>query len=68
METEPERPLETGDHVVAARDLSTTSGFHIPEGSAGTIAEDRGSKLVVFFDDLSAVASLDEQDVAKTED
>ena len=45
------RDLAHGDRVTAARDLDTTQGLHISQGAEGTVAEDRGSTLVVFFDD-----------------
>jgi hypothetical protein len=54
--------MEHGDQVTAATDLDTTNGFHIPAGTAGTVAEDRGSNLVVFFEN-DTVASLNEQDL-----
>lgn len=56
--------MEHGDRVSAAADLHSTNGFHIPEGTPGTVAEDRGSSLVVFFDN-DAAASLDEQDLVR---
>ena len=57
--------LERGDRVVATREVYTTQGFHIPEGAEGTVAEDRGANLVVFFADGAVVARLVEQDLAK---
>jgi hypothetical protein len=60
--------LAHGDRVVAARDVDTTQGLHIPKGSEGTVAEDRGSNLVVFFADSNAIARLDEQDVERVTD
>jgi hypothetical protein len=67
METDSQPALEHGDRVTAARDLDTTQGLHIPQGAEGTVAEDRGSKLVVFFDDEATVVSLTEPDLAKVE-
>jgi hypothetical protein len=55
--------MQRGDRVTAATDLDTTNGFHIPEGTQGTVAEDRGSSLVVFFENGPPAASLDEQDL-----
>jgi hypothetical protein len=65
METDSQRPLEHGDRVTAATDLETTQGLHIDKGAEGTVAEDRGSKLVVFFDDHDAVVSLTEPNLVK---
>jgi hypothetical protein len=50
MKIETER-LERGDRVMATREVHTTQGFHIPKGAEGTVAEDRGANIVVFFDD-----------------
>jgi hypothetical protein len=55
--------MKRGDRVVAATDLDTTNGFRIPEGTRGTVAEDRGSSLVVFFENTPRAASLDEHDL-----
>ena len=50
---------------MATREVHTTQGFHIPKGAEGTVAEDRGANLVVFFADGAVVARLVEQDLAK---
>ena len=63
METNVDRSLEHGDRVTAARDLDTTQGLHIVRGAEGTVAEDRGSRLVVFFDEHDAAVSLTEPDL-----
>jgi hypothetical protein len=60
-----EQSLEHGDRVTAARDFDNTQGLHISKGTSGTVAEDRGSTLVVFFDDETAVVSLNESDLCK---
>jgi hypothetical protein len=60
--------LEHGDRVITTRDLCTSQELHIPEGAEGTIAEDRGSNLVVFFERPSAVARLAEEDLAKVDE
>jgi hypothetical protein len=65
MHADDEGSLERGDRVVAARDLDT-QGMHIPAGTAGTIAEDRGSRLVVSFENEETAASFDEQDLRPT--
>jgi hypothetical protein len=57
-------PIKTGDRVAAATDLDTTQGLHIAAGTEGTVAEDRGSKLVVFFDNTAVAASMDDRDLA----
>ena len=67
-QSEVDGPLQAGDRVVAARDLDTTQLLHIPQGTHGTVAEDRGSKLVVFFDQETAGANLDEEDLRKLAD
>jgi hypothetical protein len=63
METGMRPSMKRGDRVTAATDLDTTSGFHIPEGTRGVVAEDRASRLVVFFENDAVAASLDEQDL-----
>jgi hypothetical protein len=57
--------LEHGDRVVSSRDLDTTQGLHVPKGAVGTVTEDRGSHLVVFFDTDAVVARVDEQDLVR---
>ena len=52
-----------GDRVTAARDFDTTQGLHISQGAEGTIAEDRGSTLVVFFDEEASPVNLTEPDL-----
>jgi hypothetical protein len=63
METNVDRSLARGDRVAAARDLDTTQGLHIVQGSEGTVAEDRGSTLIVFFDEQDAAVNLTEPDL-----
>ena len=58
-------PLQPGDRVAAARDLDTTQHLHIPQGAHGTVAEDRGSKLIVFFDEETTATNLEEKDLRK---
>ena len=60
--------LHPGDRVAAVKDLDTTQLLHIPEGAEGTVAEDRGSTLVVYFDDETAAANLGEKDLRKLPD
>jgi hypothetical protein len=67
MEVDTER-MEHGDRVITTRDVCTSQDLHIPEGAEGTIAEDRGSSLVVFFESPPAVARLAEQDLVKVEE
>ena len=56
-------PFARGDRVTAARDLDTTQGLQIAQGAEGIVAEDRGSKLVVFFDEHDAAVNLTESDL-----
>ena len=63
METNVDQSLAHGDRVTAARDLDTTQGLHIAQGAEGAVAEDRGSKLVVFFDEHDAAVNLTEPDL-----
>ena len=51
QQTDAGRSLAHGDRVVAARDIETTQGMHVLAGTEGTVAEDRGSNLVVFFEE-----------------
>jgi predicted dehydrogenase len=60
--------LEQGDRVVAVRDIDTTQGIRIPEGTEGTIAEDRGSNLVVYFEEEPKRTSVEEGDLHKLAD
>jgi hypothetical protein len=60
--------IERGDRVAAAQDIDTTQEVHIPAGAKGTVAEDRGSQLVVFFPDQAAVARLDERHLRKVDE
>jgi hypothetical protein len=57
--------LHPGDRVAAVRDLETTQLLHIPEGAEGTVAEDRGSKLIVYFDDETAATNMEEKDLRR---
>ena len=66
MINDPDRdtaPIGHGDRVAAARDIETTQGLYIPQGSEGTVAEDRGSTLVVFFHHQTPPSNIDEQDL-----
>ena len=63
IETDVDRTLAHGDRVTAARDLHTTQGFRISQGAQGIVAEDRGSKLVVFFDEEDSAVNLTETDL-----
>jgi hypothetical protein len=58
-----DRALTHGDCVIAVRDLQTTQGLHISKGVQGIVAEDRGSTLVVFFDDEDSAVNLTETDL-----
>jgi hypothetical protein len=58
-----DRSLAHGDRVTAARDLDTPQGLHISQGAEGTVAEDRGSTLVVFFDEEGSPVNLTEPDL-----
>ena len=60
METNVDRSLAHGDRVAAARDVDTTQGLHIVQGAGGTVAEDRGSQLVVFLEEQDAPVDLSE--------
>jgi hypothetical protein len=62
-ENDVDPALAHGDRVTAARDLETTQGLHIPQGAEGTVAEDRGSTLVVFFDEKRSAVNLTERDL-----
>jgi len=42
---------------------SAPTSEHIPQGSKGTVAEDRGSTLVVFFHHQTPPSNIDEQDL-----
>jgi hypothetical protein len=57
--------LHPGDRIAAVRDLETTQLLHIPQGAEGTVAEDRGSKLVVYFDDETAATNMEEKDLRR---
>jgi hypothetical protein len=67
-EADDDAPLQPGDRVAAARDLDTTQHLHISQGAQGTVAEDRGSKLIVFFDDETTATNLEEKDLRKLAD
>jgi hypothetical protein len=43
--------------------VETTQGFRISKGVQGTVAEDRGSNLVVFFDEGHSPVNLTEPDL-----
>jgi len=58
-----DRSLAHGDRVTAARDLDTPQGLHISQGAEGPVAEDRGSTLVVFFDEEGSPVNLTEPDL-----
>jgi hypothetical protein len=55
-------PIEQGEQVIAARTIETTQGLCIPPGSKGTVAEDRGSTLVVVFHHQTPPSNIDAQD------
>ena len=57
--------LHPGDRVAAVKDLETTQLLHIREGATGTVAEDRGSKLIVYFDDETAATNMEEKDLRR---
>jgi hypothetical protein len=57
--------FSSGDRVAAARNMETPKGLWIPVGSEGTITEDRGSALVVFFHHQTPPTSLRACDVRK---
>jgi predicted dehydrogenase len=61
-------PLEHGDRVVAARDIDSTQGIQVLAGTEGTVAEDRGSKLVVFFEEEPKMINVDETDLRRSGD
>ena len=61
----PTATLHPGDRVAAVRDLETTQLLHIPEGAEGTVAEDRGSKLIVYFDDETTATNMEEKDLRR---
>ncbi len=58
-------PIGHGDRVAAARNIETTQGLYIPQGSEGTVAEDRGSTLLVFFHHQTPPSNMDEQDLRR---
>ena len=58
--------LEHGDRVITTRDVYTTQEVHIPKGREGMVAEDRGSNLVVIFENPPAIARLAERDLARS--
>ena len=60
--------LEHGDRVVAARDIDSTQGIQVLAGTEGTVAEDRGSKLVVFFEEEPKMINVDEADLRPSAD
>ena len=65
MSVTPSTPTSTPDRVAAARDIETPQGLYIPKGSEGTVAEDRGATLVVFFHHQTPPSDLDEQDLRR---
>jgi hypothetical protein len=65
MDADAGNAIGRGDRVVAAKDLET-QGLRIPAGTKGTVAEDRGSRLVVSFDGQPTAATFDEQDLRKS--
>lgn len=61
--------IHQGDRVTLVQDFDTTRGWHIAGGSVGTVAEDRGSRLVVFFDEQNdEAASLDGTQLRRVQD
>jgi hypothetical protein len=67
VQPKSEKPIEQGDRVEAATAIDTTQGVHIDEGERGTVAEDRGSTLVVAFDERPGTARVDDDDLRKVE-
>jgi hypothetical protein len=65
VEDGPTATLHPGDRVAAVKDLETTQLLQIPEGAEGTVAEDRGSKLVVYFDDETTATNMEEKDLRR---
>ena len=55
-----EPAISPGDQVDTAGDIDTTEGTRIPAGTPGTVAEDRGSRLVVFFDSETQATQVDD--------
>jgi hypothetical protein len=47
--------------------VDTTQGLHIASGSEGTVAEDRGSHLIVFFDDHDNPTGLNDSHLSRRE-
>ena len=60
-----EPAIISGDQVAAASDIDTTRGTRIPAGTPGTVAEDRGSRLVVFFDSESQATQVDDSSLIR---
>jgi hypothetical protein len=65
VEDGPTATLHPGDRVAAVKDLETTQLLQIPEGAEGTVAEDRGSKLIVYFDDETTATNMEEKDLRR---
>ena len=59
-------PIRHGDRVTANRDIETTQGLYVPQDSQGTVAEDRGSTLGVFFHHQTPPSNIDEHDDLNT--
>ena len=57
-----------GDRVVAARDIETTQGMRVLAGTEGTVAEDRGSNLVVFFEEEPRLINVEDSALRKLPD
>ncbi len=54
-----------GDRVVAARDIESTQGLRVVAGTEGVVAEDRGSNLVVFFEEDPKMITVQEDALRK---
>jgi hypothetical protein len=63
METGVDRSVGHGDRVTAARTFAARRVSALPRVAHGIVAEDRGSKLVVFFDEEDSAVNLTEPDL-----
>jgi hypothetical protein len=64
MDDAAEITLHPGDRVSALRDLDGDTDLQVPAGTEGTVAEDRGSTLVVAFDTDVQLCGLHERDLS----
>ncbi len=67
-ESDSEKSLTHGDRVVAARDIETTQGVRVAAGTEGTVAEDRGSNLVVFFEEDPKMITVRDDELSKLQE